>query len=355
MHSSPKISVLMSAYNAAAFLEESVGSILDQTFRDFEFIIVNNGSSDDTGAILDRYRKMDPRIRVYYHQQEGLAPALNFACQLARGQYIALMDADDLSFAHRLARQVEYMDTHPSIGVVGSWIHKLKNGVVANSWRPPTRPKVLKWNLFFGLCVCFPSVMIRREVMERVSCFYRTDLLFAEDVDLCLRLSSMTEFGNVPEVLYRYRVWQGSNTQTRLRSVRETHVRLLASHIKQFLHTEPPMEAVVGLRQTRVGPIFSDPKSICATAALIQELYRRFLKEHELTREDRKEISRDAAKRLASLALQGSRFEGRIFMRLFIQAMKLDHRLVYPAALARGVKRHRSFAEGDEELRKLDV
>jgi glycosyltransferase involved in cell wall biosynthesis len=348
MPSIPKVSVVMSAYNAAAYLGESVGSILDQTFRDFEFVIINNGSSDDTGPILDRYQKMDARIRVYYHEQQGLAPALNFGCRLARGQYIALMDADDFSLPHRLARQVEYMEKHPQIGIVGSWIHKLKNGELAGSWCPSTSSKMLKWSLFFGICVCFPSVMIRRELVDRVSWFYRTDLYYAEDVDLCLRLSSIAEFGNIPEVLYRYRVWQGSSTQTRLQSVREAHVRLLTSFIGEFLRINPPVEAVTGLRQTRVGPLFSDPKTICLTAALIQDLYRQFLKKYDLTAEERREITWDAARRLASLALQASRFDTLAFIRLFIQAMKLDHRLLYPAAVARGVDRHRSFAVGDD-------
>src|SRR5262245_40708315 len=90
MISNPKVSVVMSAFNASEYLDEAVSSILDQTFHDFEFIIINNGSSDETGAILDKYQKRDDRLRVYYKEQEGLAPALNRACNLARGQYVAL-------------------------------------------------------------------------------------------------------------------------------------------------------------------------------------------------------------------------------------------------------------------------
>ena len=125
MLSAPKVSVVMSAYNAAAYLDEAVSSILDQTFRDFEFIIINNGSTDDTGPILDKYQKLDSRIRVYYHEQQGLARALNYGCRLARGQYIALMDADDISYAQRLEKQLEYIEGHPQIGILGTWICKI--------------------------------------------------------------------------------------------------------------------------------------------------------------------------------------------------------------------------------------
>src|SRR5437867_4937360 len=113
MASGPKVSVVMPAYNAAAYLDESIGSILSQTFRDFEFIIVNDGSSDDTNSILDRYQKSHKRIRVYHQENQGMIAARNRGCRVAWGQYIARMDADDVSFPNRLERQMEYIEKHP--------------------------------------------------------------------------------------------------------------------------------------------------------------------------------------------------------------------------------------------------
>jgi glycosyltransferase involved in cell wall biosynthesis len=343
MSPTPKISVVMSAYNASAYVDESVSSILHQTFRNFEFIIINNGSTDETGAILDRYQKQDRRIRVYYHEQQGLARALNAACGMARGRYIALMDADDVSSAHRLARQAAFMENHPRVGIVGTWISKLKNGSVTRNWCPSTSPKMLKWSLFFGICVCTPSIMMRRDVLGRLTCLLRGELFHAEDVDLWFRASKITEFGCVPEVLYQYRVWSGSKTQLHLQSVSETHIRLLASFIKDFLESDPPMEAVIGLRQTRIGPLFRTLKQIRLTAALIQKLYDRFVRENSLNVEERREISWDAAKRIGYLALQASHFDAREFMSLSMRAVKLDYRLMHPSAIMKGLERRRSF------------
>lgn len=350
MLSVPKVSVVMSAYNAAAYLDEAVTSILDQTFRDFEFIIINNGSSDDTGSILDKHQKVDSRICVYYHKQEGLAPALNYACQLARAQYIAFMDADDISLPGRLQLQFEYLEAHPEIGILGTWVHKMnKDGSRRGAWCPPSSPKILKWTHFFGMCCCCPSTMARREILEKLD-FFRPDLLQAEDVDLWLRASLITEFSCLQEILHKYRVWPGSKTQSHRQLGRETHVRILASFIKDSLSVEPPIEAVVGLRQTRVGPFFKNLKDIRLTADLIQEVGK-----NDLTFEERRGISWDAAKRVASLALQAERFDALASAPLFMRALKLDYRLLYPSAITRGVERRRSFTVGEEELCQIDV
>ena len=165
-----------------------------------------------------------------------------------------------------------------------------------------------------------------------------------------MRASSITEFGNVPEVLLKYRVWPGSNFQSHRQLAWETHIELLVHFIKDFLNVDPAIEAVAGLRQTRVGPLFRNLSEIRLTAALIQALHEKFVQENDLTFEERREITWDAARRLASLALQASRFDLRAFIRLFIQATKLDHRLLYPAALKRGMERRRLFAMGDKEI-----
>jgi glycosyltransferase involved in cell wall biosynthesis len=337
MLSTPKISIVMPAYNAAAYLDEAIRSIMNQTFRDFEFIIVNDGSSDATSSILDKYQKLDTRIRVYHQQNQGIIVALNRGCWLARGRYIARMDADDVSFAHRFERQVEYLEKHPHIGIVGSWICIEKNGSAAGTWRPPTSPKILKWTLFFGVCVAHPSVLMRRQVIEHLN-FYRAEATHGEDVDLWLRASSITEFGNVPEVLLKYRVWEGSTSQVFLQPRRETHVRLLASFIKEYLNVDPPIEAVAGLRQMRVGPRLESLGQIRLVADLIQKLYQHFREENYINSQEHREISWDAAKKLASLALQASRFNTLDSMSLFLQALKIDYRLLYPSMIMKGLE-----------------
>lgn len=329
----------MPAYNAALYLDEAVTSILNQTFRDFEFIIVNDGSADDTASILDKYEKADGRIRVYHQENQGMIAALNRACRLARGEYIARMDADDVSFVNRLERQVEYIERHPQTGIVGTWIYNIdQNGSVKRAWCPPTDPKVLQWNHFFGVCVSHSTVLMRREILEELN-FYRPEAIHGEDVDLWLRASSITEFGNVPAILSKYRVWSASTHQAGLQMRRERHVQLLACYIKDLLKIEPVLEAVAGLRQTRVGPPPESLRKIRLTAALIEQLYQSFVKKNHLTSEARREISWDAAKKVASLAMQASRFDGRSFVLLSMQALNLDYRLLYPSAMMKGLQR----------------
>src|SRR6266480_6486765 len=118
----PPISVVMPVYNSAGVVAEAVESILQQTFRDFEFIIVDDGSTDDTGEILHEYAQLDKRIRLYSQENSGLIEALNRYCRVAAGKYIARMDADDISLPARLEKQFRFMETHPEVGVLGTWI-----------------------------------------------------------------------------------------------------------------------------------------------------------------------------------------------------------------------------------------
>jgi glycosyltransferase involved in cell wall biosynthesis len=329
----------MPAYNAAAYVDEAVTSILGQTFRDFELIIINDGSVDATASILKRYDEADSRVRIYHQENQGMIAALNRGCRLSRGQYIARMDADDISFPRRIEKQLEYIERHPQIGILGTWIQNMdENGLLKGTWCPPTSSKMLKWTNFFGVCVSHSTVLMRREVIEKLD-FYRPEAVYGEDVDLWFRACSITEFGNVPEVLNKYRVWDGSTHQRRLQLRTNRHVKLLASHIRDLLQSEPSIEAVAGLRQTRVGPVPNNLEHIQTTAELIQRLYEEFLKQSNPTIEERKEISWDAAKRVASLAMHASQFDKRTSTSLLMKAVKLDRRLLSPFAVMKGLRR----------------
>src|SRR5262249_39912793 len=121
--SSPAVSVVMSVFNGERYLDEAIGSILSQTFRDFEFIVIDDGSTDSTPQIFAGYPKTDPRTVVHRQAHQGIIAALNAGCSLARGGYIARMDADDVALPERLQRQVEYLESCPKVGVVGSSIN----------------------------------------------------------------------------------------------------------------------------------------------------------------------------------------------------------------------------------------
>jgi hypothetical protein len=192
--------------------------------------------------------------------------------------------------------------------------------------------------MFFGVCMAHPSVLMRRDVISRLA-FYRPDAVYGEDVDLWLRASAITEFRNVPEVLLKYRVWEGSTSQVLFQSRREAHVRLLNSFIKEYLNVDPPLEAVAGLRRMRVGPFLDDPAQIHLTAVLVKKLYRKFMKDNNVGPQERSEISWDVAKKLARLALLTFRFDRLEFLFLLMQALRIDRRLLHPSAIIRGLER----------------
>ena len=334
MTSDPTVSVVMPAFNAAEFLDEAVCSILDQTFRDFEFIMIDDGSTDDTARILQKYAKADSRLRVFSQANEGMIPALNRGCRLARGRYIARMDADDISLPHRIERQIKYLERHPEIGILGTWASRIDgNGCVVGDWCLSPNPKVLKWSHFFHVCVVHPTVLMRREVLEKLN-FYRPDAIHAEDRDLWLRASAITDFSNLPEILLKYRVWSKGTSRRLRQEYRETQINLLALFLSEYLKSDVSIEAVARLQGRKLESV----EDIRSTAALLERIYHHFFLENSLSSEEHKEISWLVAKKLGYLALRALRFSGVAFLSLFIRALQLDYRLLSPSAIRTGLE-----------------
>jgi len=206
----PRISVLMPVYNGSVFLSEAIESILEQTYPDFEFIIINDGSTDDTGAIIDRYR--DLRIKRIDHKANlGIITSLNEGLDAASGEFIARMDADDYSMPHRLSMQLAYMDSYPDIGVCGSSVQVLGTEHI---WHQPVNPEVLKCRLLFRSCLAHPTVMFRRSLLDEHSIRYEAPYIHAEDYQLWVRLSRLTLLSNIPEVLLHYRLHPSQISQS---------------------------------------------------------------------------------------------------------------------------------------------
>ena len=199
---SPKVSVIMPVYNGQDFLSEAIESILDQTFIDFEFIIIDDGSTDNSLNIIKTYN--DPRIIIVCNETNlKLIPTLNKGLNLAKGQYIARMDADDISLPTRLARQVEFMDARLSIGICGTWVEVFGEGE-QSFWRFTDNPDSAKCMLLFGCCIVHPSVIIRRSILATGLCY--SDLYpHGEDYALWVHMAHDHEITNMPEVLLKYR------------------------------------------------------------------------------------------------------------------------------------------------------
>ena len=190
---------------AQNFCDGGIESILSQSYRNIELIIINDGSSDDSAKIISTFN--DPRIRVYHQENQGLAATLNRSINLAKGEYLARQDQDDLSLAQRLERQVSFLDAHPSCGMVGGWAEIWVGNVRSDRiHRHPTESSHLKYDLLFDNPFVHSSVMLRKSVCETIG-LYSTDKARQppEDYELWSRVARHFEVANIPEVLLVYR------------------------------------------------------------------------------------------------------------------------------------------------------
>ncbi len=210
----PFISVVLPVYNGSAYLRESIDCILSQTYTNFEFIIIDDGSSDDSTSIIKSYD--DSRIIFHSQKNQGLAATLNRGMELAEGIYIARQDHDDLSMPKRFEKQVEFMENHPDCGMTGTWSSILDvNTPTDRSHRHPYDNLDLQFELLFDNPFVHSSVMIRRSVFDTVD-GYCTDpgRQPPEDYELWSRIAREFKIANLPEILHIYREIPGSMSRT---------------------------------------------------------------------------------------------------------------------------------------------
>ena len=205
MSQEPMISVIMPVFNRQDFVGTAIESILAQTYTDFEFIIFDDGSTDDSLKIIQSYR--DPRIRVVSGKgNRKLVPPLNDAMKMARGKYLARMDSDDISLPRRFEHQINFLEKHPDIDVCGSFFRTL-GGVFNFVQTYPIEHNDIKLALMFFCAFANPTTMVRRTAVYQKGIFYDKDFLYAEDYDFWSRMSAFgCTFHNIPKVLLRYRV-----------------------------------------------------------------------------------------------------------------------------------------------------
>ncbi|HLG03569.1 MAG TPA: glycosyltransferase [Bacteroidia bacterium] len=216
----PLVSVIIPVYNAETFVAEAVQSILDQTLTDFELLVLDDGSTDKSVAILERFH--DKRIQIRRSEKNtGLIATLNRGLDLAKGRYIARMDADDISLPARLAKQVDFLEKNPSAGVVGTATTSFGNEKQIITRYLQTHGEICTV-LLFNSAMSHPSVMLRNSVLKQFGLRYDPQFLHAEDYDLWTRIAVVSELANLPEVLLMYRVHAAQLTQKEKRTVRST-------------------------------------------------------------------------------------------------------------------------------------
>jgi glycosyltransferase involved in cell wall biosynthesis len=211
MNKQPLISVIMPVYNGELFLERAIESILVQTFENFEFIIINDGSSDKSLEVIEKYKKKDERIFLISRKNKGLVYSLNEGIENSKGEYIARMDADDISLTTRLEEQIAYIENN-KLDLCGSWVHTFDKRGVSDIWKYPENHNDIVFRSFFMSSFAHPSVMIKKAIFEKVK--YQDEL--AEDYRLwCDILEAGYKVGNVQKTLLMYRLHNNQLTQVK--------------------------------------------------------------------------------------------------------------------------------------------
>lgn len=208
----PKITVLMPVYNACQFVKYSIKSLIKQSFIDFELLVIDDGSSDDTVLEIQSFK--DSRIRLVKNDGNmGVAWTLNAGLDLARGEYVARMDADDICYPHRLAKQLQFMEKNPAVGVAGTWVRYFGDQPPVID-RTPLGTDVVKAFLFFDNALYHPSVILRKKLFDRFGLRYDSMYSRSEDYELWIRAAEYFPLDNLPEPLLRFRCHRGSVTST---------------------------------------------------------------------------------------------------------------------------------------------
>lgn len=196
----PKASIVMTVYDHEEFVGEAIESVLSQSFKDYEFIIINDGSTDNTKEIIEAYEDYE-EIKIKHIEHVGRSKALNAGFKMAKGDYVTVIDSDDIYIIDKVEKQVAYLNEHPEIVMVGTYAveHDLtKNKSYMN--RPPTDYKKIRKSLLNGAILPFPTIMVRKSILEQVS-FCSEKLELKVDFDLFGKIAAKGKISVIPEEL----------------------------------------------------------------------------------------------------------------------------------------------------------
>ncbi len=206
----------MSVYNGEEFLRDSILSILDQSYKDFEFIIVDDASTDNSFKIIQDFQKNDSRIKIIDNKFNlGLTKSLNKGISEAKGKYLARLDSGDLSLPERFKKQVHFLDQNGDVGLIGSWMYIINTkGETIKEVKYPTDDKKIKKNLINYNPFAHSSIMFRKEIASKVD-FYDENYKYTQDYNFYFKLFPYTQFANLPVFLVKYRHMPNSITSTK--------------------------------------------------------------------------------------------------------------------------------------------
>lgn len=294
--SDPKLSVVVPFYNPQPYFREAIDSLLCQSFPDFELILINDGSTDDSEAMLDGFD--DPRIRLIRNETNlGIAPSMNRALEVARAPLVARQDADDASLPNRFAEQVRFLRNNPDIVMVGTAMDVVDaEGRVITRWSYGTEPDVCRWHALSRSPVGNTSTMFRRDAVLSVGGY---DVRFqpADDYDLWGRLLDVGGITNLPQSLVRYRVHETAVTTTQQPKLDNLGCQISRRLLSRYLADSCVETMLEVTRNSSPGvPL------VCTAIECYNRLERQFIRQHNPSVEAADEIHRNLLHRVVDHA-----------------------------------------------------
>lgn len=229
----PLVSIIIPFYNSEKYIKEAIESILVQTFEDFELILVNDFSKDNSLSVVKKYESIDSRIQIINNANlKGIAGATNTGISVAKGKYIALMDSDDIAATSRIAKQVLFLNSHPRTGVVGTWMEEFENG--KNIWKLPISNRILRVTCLIHPPIANPTAMFRKSLLCKYNIKYDETYSSVQDYDFWLKLYKHTKFANIPIVLHYYRVRNSSVSNDNSYNEFNNHRKALSDFLTEW-------------------------------------------------------------------------------------------------------------------------
>ncbi|MEK7570683.1 MAG: glycosyltransferase family 2 protein [Patescibacteria group bacterium] len=224
----PLVTVLMAAYNSEKYIAQAIESILHQSLKDFELVIIDDCSRDATWEVIQKYAKKDARITSYRNKTNlKSCQTLINGMKLAKGRYIAIMDHDDWSYPDRLEKQYAFLERHPRVGIVGGTLEITdEKGEITSERRYNLTDRPIREKIFRYSPYAHPLIMIRRSVLQKIG-YYNPSFAPADDYELYFRIGEIAEFANLPDKLVKYRVLLNSitNKSTKKMELKTIQVR----------------------------------------------------------------------------------------------------------------------------------
>ncbi len=304
----PEISVIMSVYNGELYLAEAIESILHQTFKNFELIIIDDGSIDNSREIISSF--CDKRIKVIENERNiGLAASLNKGASIAGGKYLARMDADDISLPDRFQKQKIFLDQHPDVGVLGTNAQRIdeQGNIIKYLYKIYDTTSVIKWSFLFGNPMLHPTILMRKDCFLQVG-GYSSDVLYSQDYNLWVKMMEITNFRNLSEILLLYRVHLSNISFQQQQHQLNKSLENSRVYISKKLGREISIKQVNLLRRQKAP---ENENEVLEIIRMINQLFFTSIIDEKCTRNEKRIIRKDAWRRVFLFSKMLKKFKNR--------------------------------------------